>query len=110
MDFLSYLVKRGIIEAETSGKIAGIMKESGKDSFDILLEQGIDKENLLSLKSDYLNIPFKSVTPQEVSPEVLRHIPEESALHYGFVPIGLTDGVLEVGMLDPDKIFYKDSP
>jgi len=44
-----------------------------------------------------------------VSPEVLRHIPEESALHYGFVPIGLTDGVLEVGMLDPDNLPARDA-
>jgi type IV pilus assembly protein PilB len=36
--------------------------------------------------------------------EILRYIPEESATHYRLAPLGIADGVLEVGMIDPDDI------
>lgn len=41
--------------------------------------------------------------------EVLQYVPEDSARHYGFVPLAVTDGVLEVGMLDEDNIEARDA-
>ena len=41
---------------------------------------------------------------QKVPFEVLRYIPEYSANFYHFVPIGLVDHILEVGMVDPGDI------
>src|SRR3989344_6647912 len=104
MDFLNYLVKRGIIDEATSEKIAQTAKKTGKDISEVLRSEGIDQESIISLKADYLQIPAKSIDPKEVPPEVLKNIPEESAEQYGFIPIGLTDGVLEVGMVDPDNL------
>ncbi len=109
MDFLNYLVKRGIINEATSEKIVQTAKKSGKDISEVLLKEGIDRESIFSLKADYLQIPARSLNPQEVPPEVLKHIPEESAEHYGFIPIGLADGVLEVGMVDPDNLEARDA-
>lgn len=109
MDFLNYLVKRGIIDEVLLQKIAGAVKQSGKDAFELLVEEGIDKENLLSLKSDYLQIPFRRVDPKKVPSEVLKQISAESAEHYGFVSIGFADGVLEVGMVDPDNLEARDA-
>ncbi|MBL7045228.1 MAG: type II/IV secretion system protein, partial [Parcubacteria group bacterium] len=40
---------------------------------------------------------------------VFKYIPEESALHYNFVPLGVTDNVLEVGVVDPDNIEALDA-
>lgn len=51
-----------------------------------------------------LAVPQRKIGEGHVSFDVLKLIPEESAQHYGFVPLGLVDGVLEVGMLDPDSI------
>ena len=36
--------------------------------------------------------------------DVLKFIPEESAEHYKIAPLAITEGVLEVGMVDPDDI------
>jgi type IV pilus assembly protein PilB len=41
--------------------------------------------------------------------EILEYIPEESALHYRFVPIGMVDGTLEVGIVDPDNMEARDA-
>lgn len=53
--------------------------------------------------ADFL-VPARKLVGNHVSYDVLKLIPEESAEHYKFVPIGLVDGVLEVGMIDTDSI------
>ena len=49
-------------------------------------------------------IPQRSLAGKKISPEILKYIPEESAKHYQFVPIGIKDGVLEIGIVDPDNV------
>jgi hypothetical protein len=41
--------------------------------------------------------------------EVLKYIPEESATHYQFVPLGVKDNFLEVGIVDPENIEARDA-
>ncbi|OGG53493.1 hypothetical protein A2851_04205 [Candidatus Kaiserbacteria bacterium RIFCSPHIGHO2_01_FULL_53_29] len=50
------------------------------------------------------DVPVRVVGDTRIAYEVLRYIPEESAMHYHLVPLGISEGVLEVGMLDPDDI------
>ena len=57
-----------------------------------------------------LAIPTKKFADGEkVPPEVLKQVPFNAATYYNFVPIGLTDGVLEVGMVDPSSIEARDA-
>ncbi|HEY4506235.1 MAG TPA: GspE/PulE family protein [Candidatus Paceibacterota bacterium] len=49
-------------------------------------------------------IPIKDLSGKRISPEILKYIPEESAANYQFVPIGIKDGILEIGIVDPDNI------
>ena len=53
--------------------------------------------------------PRRTLKDGKVPYEVLKYIPQESAEHYQLVPIGLADGVLEVGMVDPDNIAGVDA-
>ncbi|MBI4128946.1 MAG: hypothetical protein HY460_02735, partial [Parcubacteria group bacterium] len=48
--------------------------------------------------------PAKSLGESKVPYDVLKYIPEESAEHYRLAPLSVSDGVLEVGMVDPDDI------
>ena len=50
------------------------------------------------------DVPVRSIGDTKVAYEVLKYIPEESASHYGLVPLGVVEGVLEVGMVDPDDM------
>src|SRR3989344_1806459 len=109
MDFLKYLVQKGVIDEATRDKVAGAVERSGKDISDVLAEEGIDAENVLALRSEYLQVPARGVNAKDVPPEVLKYIPEESALHYRFIPIGIEEGVLEVGMTDPDNLEARDA-
>jgi len=54
-------------------------------------------------------IPTKEISEKGVAPEVLGLIPPDSAIHYQFVPVGVTDGVLEVGMVNPDNLEARDA-
>jgi type IV pilus assembly protein PilB len=54
-------------------------------------------------------IPARSLENEIISSETLKYIPEESAMHYKVAPIGVKDGVLEVGVTDPDNIEALDA-
>ncbi len=47
---------------------------------------------------------MRSLDDAPVPQEVLRYIPEETAGNYHLVPLGVVDGVLEIGMVDPTDI------
>lgn len=53
--------------------------------------------------------PTKNLKDLEVSSKILDYIPQESAEHYRIVPIGVRDGVLEVGAIDPGDLEARDA-
>lgn len=53
--------------------------------------------------------PARSLKDEEVSGKILEYIPEDSARHYNIVPIGVKDGVLEVGAVDPNDLEARDA-
>jgi len=55
------------------------------------------------------NVPVRDLGDYKVPYDVLHYIPEESAQHYALVPLGLVEGVLEVGMVDPEDIHGVDA-
>ena len=54
-------------------------------------------------------IPTKSLKDFKISDKVLDYISQESAEHYRVVPLGVKDGVLEVGALDPTDLETRDA-
>lgn len=48
--------------------------------------------------------PLRELEGEKIAYDILRLIPEESAEHYELAPLSVADGVLEVGMVDPDDI------
>ncbi|OGD70448.1 hypothetical protein A3I18_01490 [Candidatus Campbellbacteria bacterium RIFCSPLOWO2_02_FULL_35_11] len=110
MGFLDVLAKNGILE---SSKISGIEQEAvsrGVLVDDILSGMEIPDDAVLSAKEEYFKLPSRKVPEGEIPLSVLEKIPENSAEHYNFVPIGMDkDGYLEVGMLDPDNMEARDA-
>lgn len=56
-----------------------------------------------------IEVPIKDLEGKKVSFEVLKYIPEESAVYYKFAPIGISDGTLEIGMINPDDAAARDA-
>ena len=108
MSIVDILLNKNLI---TKDDVAEIKKLAAKgDSLDkILIEKGIRPEDILTARGEFLNIPVKALGDTMVPFEALDYIPEESAKHYKFVPIGIHDSTLEVGIVDPDNIEARDA-
>ena len=110
MSFLEELVKKGIIEKSQIGEIKNRAKKDFNGDIEAtLLDSGISEEKILETKGEYLGVPVKKINAENVSFNVLQYISEDSALHYHFAPIELKDGVLEVGVTDPENIQAMDA-
>ncbi|HJL55826.1 MAG TPA: GspE/PulE family protein, partial [Candidatus Paceibacterota bacterium] len=75
----------------------------------VLENRGIDPDITLKTKGEHLNVPIWNLGNKRIPFEVFKYIPEESALHYKFVPLGVKDSVLEIGIIDPDNIEALDA-
>ncbi len=108
MSVVDILFNKNLI---TKDDIAEIKKRISKGEVldQILIEKGIHPDDILAAHGEFLNIPTRSLGDATVPFEALDYIPEESASHYKFVPIGLQDGALEVGIVDPDNIEARDA-
>lgn len=110
MEFLQHLSKLGIIPENTLDIFLRELNEVyNGDSEALLVEKGLTIEQILRLKSDFYGIPSKVVDPNAITFEVLKYIPQDSAKHYKYVPLGVTDNVLEVGIVEPGNIQANDA-
>jgi len=109
MSVLDILAKKGIIEDKDILRIKKKSDSSGIPVEEILASSGVTEEDILNSKGEYYGIPVSKVSEGDISEKVLDYIPEESANYYQFVPIGVKEGVLEVGILDPDNLSTRDA-
>lgn len=105
MSFLEALVQKGLITESQIADIKNLAEEKHAGDLELaLLEIGLREEQILFAKGEYYNMPTKKVDVQNISFNVLKYIPEDSAMYYHFVPFALNEGVLEVGITDPENI------
>lgn len=105
MILLEELVKRGILKETQIPEVLKIADEKYNGSVDeSLLDFNIDERVILQTKGVLFNIPIKDIDPKSITPSTLELIPAESAKIYHFVPIGVSDSVLEIGIIDPENV------
>lgn len=110
MEFLQHLSRLGIISKDVLDAFITELNESHKGNVEsLLLAKGLTIDQILRLKSDFYGIPAKHVEAVAVPFDVLKYIPQESARYYKCIPLGVTDGVLEVGIIDPGNIEANDA-
>jgi len=108
MSVLDILLEKKLISKED---LRSIRKEIGQGSTlnQALISKGVKVKDITEALGQFLNIPVREIGETPVPYEALEYIPEESATHYKFVPIGLKDGTLEVGIVDPDNMEARDA-
>ncbi|MDE2031125.1 MAG: type II/IV secretion system protein [Patescibacteria group bacterium] len=110
MIFLETLVKENILKEDQVPEVIKIANEKYNGSIDeALLDLNLDENQLLRIKSELFNIPIKDIDPTTVAQDTLKLIPADATKMYHFLPIGLTDSVLEIGILDPENIQANDA-
>jgi len=101
--FFNELVSKDILSQKMADKILRASELSGKSAEDILYEKrAADEEEVLRVKADILDVPFKEVDPKSISDDLLELIPYETSRTYKVIPIEKRDDMLVVGMQDPN--------
>lgn len=91
-------------------ELNSILAEISKfDLETVLTAKGVPIEEILAAKSELLEVPYRIVGNRPVSMDALRYVPEDTARHYNMAPIGIGDGVLEIGMLDPNDLEAREA-
>ncbi len=109
MSVLDILVAKKILEKKDAVAISEEARLTGESLDSVMKKHGVRDEDVLSAKGEYLNVPVRSLKDQTIPFDILKYIPEESAVHYQFVPISVKQNVLEVGVVDPDDIEARDA-
>jgi type IV pilus assembly protein PilB len=110
MTFLEFLVQKGLINENQMSQAVRIADDKYEGNLDkAFIELKLDENAILSLKGAFFNIPVREVDPKTITPSILKYIPYESAKMYSFVPIAVEEGVLQVGITNPDNISATDA-
>ncbi len=109
MSFLNNLTEKGVIKKEDVAVFLRESQEKHKDVEELLLKSGINESDILTAKAEFSGVPLRRIGSEGVPFKILRYIPEESATYYKFVPLDVKDGVLEVGVFDPENIEARDA-
>ncbi|OGF59306.1 hypothetical protein A3B05_02705 [Candidatus Giovannonibacteria bacterium RIFCSPLOWO2_01_FULL_43_160] len=106
---LDILAGSGDITLQEAAEIRKLARSKNISIEEELLERGLDEQKILKAKGEAFGIPTFSLAGKKVPFDLLKNIPEESAKHYQFVPINLENGIISIGMVDPDNIEAKEA-
>ncbi|MEQ1561522.1 MAG: ATPase, T2SS/T4P/T4SS family [Nitrospira sp.] len=108
MDILQILTQKGVLAEKDISTISEEAVSSGATIEEVLMKRGVSPKDILLAKGEFFDVPTKSLEGFSSSPKTLEYIPEETASHYKVFPLSVENGVLEVGMVDPDNIEARD--
>lgn len=109
MDLLALLEQNGTIDRALALQLQTELAKPGVLPEFVLSQAGIPLSAILKVKGDYFGVPTRELGEKPVPFDVLRYIPEESARYYRFAPLAIADGVLEIGVTDPDNLEARDA-
>jgi hypothetical protein len=109
MSFINFLVSQKIIPEGQVPSLKEKIKEGTTTLEKVLFDLGLDNQEILEKKGEYFGVPYRNLYDMEVPFDILKYVPEESALHYKIVPIGLNENFLEIGIVDPENLEARDA-
>jgi type IV pilus assembly protein PilB len=109
MSILDILVEKKAVDSTDASVIQEEIRKTGGNVEEVLTKRGVSVADILQAKGEYFGMPVKALDNQAVPFDILKYVPEDSARYYHFVPLALADGVLQVGLVDPDNIEARDA-
>ena len=110
MSVLEYLEEQGNISAAVVATVNQAIAEEATSVEAALLAAGVPEVALRDACAAYYQVPaFTVVEGFDIAAEVLTYVPEDSAGHYHMVPLLLEDGVLVVGVNNPDDLQIREA-
>jgi type IV pilus assembly protein PilB len=84
-------------------------KKRAKRIGQVLVELGyLTEDKLLPVLGKQLKVPFVDLSKTEISPDVLKMVPEKICRKHNLVPISFDGKNLMIGMADPLQVFIID--
>ncbi len=110
MNLLALLAEKKVIDETVLARAEEKAKADGVSYEQALISDGVDADSIRTAIGEYYDLPPREISEQDkIDPTVLRYIPEESARHYGIVPIAIEDEILVVGVTDPENLAFRDA-
>jgi len=105
MDVLGRLAENGVLQEADVQKIATLVEEKSISYEQALLESGVAESTVRAAIANEFGVePFELKEGETIEQSVLGYIPEESARHYRIMPLRMEEGVLLVGVNDPENL------
>ena len=110
MDPLDILHDQGKINDEVFERAKQLVA-GGEVSFEgALLKEGVGLETVKEFFAEYYQVPLFNLREGfSLSQETLSYIPQDAAVHYRIIPLGVEDGILQVGTSNPDDFQMRDA-
>ncbi len=101
----AFLLDAGLVTAEQFSAAQKKAKKTKQKVGDVLISEGfIKQEELIKLEAYILGIPFVNLEKENISPEILKIIPESIARSHNIIAFRKSKNNLEVAMLDPEDL------
>jgi type IV pilus assembly protein PilB len=83
----------------------------GNESLEAIIsrEHLVPDETVAETKSAALKVPYKKIDPAAIDEKLFEMVPEDTVRTYGIVPLSVDNGLLVVGMLNPDDVKAQDA-
>jgi type IV pilus assembly protein PilB len=104
MSYINLLIKNNIIDQDTANVLEQKAIDTNQSLDSVLRDQGFKSVDILKAKAEYMSMEPYYIGDNNIPFEILNYIPEDSARHYKIIPISISNGVLNVGIYDPDNI------
>ncbi|PSO43238.1 type II secretion system protein E [Candidatus Saccharibacteria bacterium QS_5_54_17] len=103
--FERLLVEEGYLSEEQLKSLRQESAEQNKSIINLISDRGlIDKEDIVKTVAKAENVPYADLHGFKADEETLNFIPKDLAKNYQVVPIGMMNGQLAVGMVDPTNL------
>ena len=110
MNLLALLREKAAIDERVSEGASSRAIEKGISYEAALIEAGVSPDIIRSTIGTYFDLPTRSLPlDAKIEPSVLKYLSEESARHYGIIPLAVEDDVLVVGVTDPENLTFRDA-
>lgn len=110
MDPLQVLKERGGLDEGFFEKAKVLVAEGKKSHETIFIELGMSPDEVRNFFAEYYQVPAFTIPEGfSVAQDTLNYIPQDSAIHYRVVPLGIEDGLLSVGANNPDDMQMREA-
>jgi type IV pilus assembly protein PilB len=103
--FLDFLLSQNIVtELQYNKVLAEVDTKFDGNITQALISAGVSEDSITQAKASFYKLPYQKVLARQVSYDIVKYIPEDAARHYKFIPIAFSDGVLSIGVTEPENI------